>query len=184
VLDASRRGLLAGATALFGAELCAPLARALAAEAQPGFVASHACFSTDQRALVTAIAERIIPATDTPGATAAGVPAFIELMLADWYETEARNQFLDGIGRVDGHAQVRFNHAFAALTPYEQDEILTAAMNNQIGQMPTGFFAQCRQLVILGYYTSEIGCKQERIYVPVPGRYDGRFPYAGKVYSS
>ena len=184
MLDLSRRGLFAGATALFGAELCAPLARALAAEARPGFEASHACFSTDQRALVAAISERIIPTTDTPGAIAAGVPAFIEMMLADWYETQDRNQFLDGIGRVDGHAQVRFNHAFAALTPFEQDEILTAVMNNQVASMPPTFFNQCRQLVVLGYYTSEIGSKVERIYVPVPGRYDGKYPYAGKVFAS
>ena len=184
MLDLSRRGLFAGATALFGAELCAPLARALAAEARPGFEASHACFSTDQRALVAAISERIIPTTDTPGAIAAGVPAFIEMMLADWYETQDRSQFLDGIGRVDGHAQVRFNHAFAALTPFEQDEILTAVMNNQVASMPPTFFNQCRQLVVLGYYTSEIGSKVERIYVPVPGRYDGKYPYAGKVFAS
>lgn len=191
MLDVSRRGLLSGATALFGAELCAPLSRALAQEvhalaqeARPGFEASHACFSTDQRVLVAAISERFIPTTDTPGAIAAGVPAFIEMMLADWYETQDRNQFLDGIGRVDGHARVRFDKDFAAITSYEQDEILTAVMNNQVGQMPPGFFAQCRQLVVLGYYSSEIGCRQERIYVPVPGHYDGRYPYVGKVFSS
>ena len=184
LLDVSRRSLLAGATALFGAELCAPLARALAAEPRAGFEAGHAVFSADQRALVGAIAERIVPTTDTPGAIAAGVPAFIEMMLADWYETEARNAFIDGIGWVDGHARVRFNAGFAAITPYEQDEILTAVMNGGVARMPVGFFEQCRQLVVLGYYTSEIGCRQERIYVPVPGRYDGRYPYAGKVFSS
>ena len=48
------------------------------------------------------------------------------------------------------------------------------------------FFEHCRQMVILGYYSSEIGCKQERIYLPVPGRYDGAYPYAEvrRVFSS
>lgn len=181
---ADRRTVVLGAAALFGAGLCAPLARALAAEARPGFDASHAAFSADQRAVVAAIAERIIPTTDTPGAIAASVPAFIELMMADWYETQDRAHFLDGIGRVDGHARVRFNAAFAALTLYEQDEILTAVMGGQVQHLPAGFFEQCRQLVILGYYSSEIGCKQERVYLPVPGHYDGKYPYAGKVFSS
>jgi hypothetical protein len=58
-------------------------------------------------------------------------------------------------------------------------------MRNQIAGVG-GFFGHCRQLVILGYYTSEIGCKQERVYVPVPGHYDGQYPYAqvGRVFSA
>src|SRR5690348_9547353 len=97
-----RRDLLAGASALFGVELVAPLARALAAEqtaadAQRGFMVTHTAFTADQRSLVAAISERIIPATDTPGAIAAGVPAFIEMMIADWYETTDRNDFFNGL---------------------------------------------------------------------------------------
>lgn len=181
-----RRDLLAGAVALLGAELVAPLARALAAEAAaPGFAASRAVFTPDQRSLLAAISERIIPTTDTPGAIAAGVPQFIEMMVADFYETADRNDFLNGMGVVEGHARVHFNTAFVALAPEEQDQILTLAMRNQIAGTG-GFFGHCRQLVILGYYTSEIGCKQERVYVPVPGRYDGQYPYAQvrRVFSS
>ena len=64
------RGLLTGAAAILGAELAAPLARALAAETAPGFSASHAAFTPEQRALVSAVSERIVPTTDTPGAIA------------------------------------------------------------------------------------------------------------------
>ena len=182
-----RRNLLAGATALLGAELAAPLARALAAEAPaaPGFGASHAVFTADQRSLLAAISECIIPTTDTPGAIAAGVPQFIEMMVADYYETADRNDFLNGMGVVEGHARVHFATGFTELAPEEQDQVLTLAMRNQISGVG-GFFNHCRQLVILGYYTSEIGCKQERVYVPVPGRYDGQYPYAQvrRVFSS
>jgi hypothetical protein len=181
-----RRDLLAGAVALLGMELAPPLAKALAAEASvPGFAASHSVFTPDQRALLAAISERIIPTTDTPGAIAAGVPQFIELMVADFYETGDRNDFLSGMGVVEGHARVHFATGFTQLAPEEQDQVLNLAMRNQIAGAG-GFFNHCRQLVILGYYTSEIGCKQERVYVPVPGRYDGQYPYAQvrRVFSS
>jgi gluconate 2-dehydrogenase gamma chain len=181
VLD--RRGLLASAGLLLGAEVVAPLARALAADAVPGFTASQPQFTPDQRALVSAISERIIPTTDTPGAITAGVPAFIEMMLADWYAPQDRDDFLNGMGVIDGHAWVQYEKAFAELAPEQQDAILTLAMQGRLGG---DFFGHCRQLVVLGYYTSEAGCKQERVYVPVPGHYDGKYPYAEvrRVFSS
>jgi hypothetical protein len=179
VLD--RRELLAGAAALLGAEIAAPLARALAADSVPGFTASQAQFTPDQRTLVAAISERIIPTTDTPGAIAAGVPAFIEMMLADWYAPQDRDNFLNGMGVLNGYSWTQHEKPFAALTPDLQDAILTGATH-----FAGDFFAHCRQLVVLGYYTSEIGCKQERVYVPVPGHYDGKYPYADvrRVFSS
>jgi len=182
-----RRDLLAGAASLFGAELVAPLAKALAAEAVPaGFTASHVALTPDQRILITAISERIMPATDTPGAIAAGVPAYIEMMLADWYEPTDRNDFMNGLGIFEGHARVQFNRPFAELAPEEQDLVLTQAMMGKINGLSGSFFEHCRQLTVTGYYTSEIGCRQERVYVPVPGHYDGKFPYAQvrRVYSS
>ena len=181
-----RRGLLAGAATLLGAELVAPLARALAAEMPAGLTPSHAAFTPDQRTLVAAISERIVPTTDTPGAIAAGVPDFIEMMLADWYETGERNDFMNGLGILEGHSRIQFEKPFAGIAPEEQDLVLTQAMTGRISGLSTSFFEHCRQLTIMGYYTSEIGCKQERVYLPVPGRYDGKYPYAQvrRVFSS
>jgi hypothetical protein len=181
-----RRGLLTGAAAILGVELAAPLARALAAEAAPGFSASHAAFTAEQRALVAAVSERIVPTTDTPGAIAAGVPAFMEMMIADWYESTDRQEFMDGLGLLEGYAWIQFEKPFAGLAPEEQDHVLTLAMTGKVPALSARFFEHCRQLVLLGYYTSEIGCKQERVYVPVPGRYDGKYPYAEvrRVFSS
>jgi len=181
-----RRDLFAGAAAFLGAELVAPLAKALAAEAAPGFAASHAALTPEQMLLVSAISERIVPATDTPGAIAAGVPAFIEMMLADWYEPTDREEFMAGLGVLRGYTDIQYKTAFASLAPEEQDLVLTSAMQGRISGLSGSFFEHCRQLVILGYYSSEIGCKQERVYVPVPGHYDGKYPYAQvrRVFSS
>ena len=181
-----RRTVLARASILLGGEVFLPLAKALAAEEAPGFAASQSQFTPEQRALVSAISERIIPTTDTPGAIAAGVPAFIEMMMADWYAPGDRDEFMNGLGLVDGYASVQYEKAFAELAPEQQDLILTLAMQGRIQALGGDFFQHCRQLTVLGYYTSEIGCTQERIYVPVPGHYDGRYPYAQvrRVFSS
>jgi gluconate 2-dehydrogenase gamma chain len=181
-----RRDMLMGVGAIFGTALAAPLQKALAAEAvaAPGYVASHLVFTAAQRSDVAAIAERIIPTTDTPGAIAAGVPAFIEMMLADWYDAGDRDEFLSGLTVIDSFCTGQHVKSFAALVPAEQDAVLTCAMNGMMPGLSTSFFEHCRQMVILGYYTSEIGCRQERIYLPLPGRYDGHYPYPGKVFSS
>lgn len=181
-----RRDLLASATVLLGGGVLAPLAKALAADQVPGFSVSQAIFTLEQRALIAAIAERILPTTDTPGAIDAGVPAFIEMMVADWYAPGDRDDFMDGLGLFDGYARVHYEKAFAELTSEIQDSILTLAMQGRIQALGGDFFQHCRQLVVLGYYTSEIGCKQERVYVPVPGHYDGKYPYADvrRVFSS
>ena len=179
-----RRGLLQGASAFLGVELVTPLARALAADAVAGFTASRIALSTAQRALISAMSERIVPTTDTPGAIAAGVPAFMEMMLVDWYEPTDWQEFMNGLGVFEGSARIQFAKPFAEIAPEEQDLVLTQAMTGKIQGLPFSFFEHCRQLVIMGYYSSEIGCKQERVYVPVPGHYDGKYPYAGRVFSS
>lgn len=183
----TRRSVLHGIAAMFGAGLAAPLARALAQDVPSipgGFIASRPLLAPSFRAILTAVCDRIVPATDTPGAVAAEVPAFVEMMLMDWYQQKDRVEYLAGILALQNDAFARFGKGFAALSPDQQDVALTAAMNHGVENLPPGFFEHCRQLVMLGYYSSEIGCKQERLYLPVPQRYDGFYPWPGKVFSS
>lgn len=183
-----RRNALAGMAALFGAQLFAPLARA-AGLAPPPVIdqgsPSVQLFTPDQRALMTALCERILPATDTPGAIEAGVPAYIEKLLADWSVMEDRQPIIAGLAEIDARAWQDYGRPAVQVTPQQQDALLTLAMKDEL---PEGedFFEAFRQMVIVGYYTSEIGMTQEREYLPVPGEYDGAFPYSkvNKVYSA
>jgi hypothetical protein len=43
---------------------------------------------------------------------------------------------------------------------------------------PTHYFRMMKELAMLGYFTSEIGCKQAMRYIESPGRYDPCVPYA------
>ncbi len=186
-----RRTALAGVTAMFGTALFAPIARLAAQDGASALAGiddgppTTAVFSSDQRLLVEALSERVLPATDTPGALAAGVPDFIEKLLADWSYPQEREPILEGLGLIDARSKADFGVPASVALPEQQDSLLTLAMNNGL---PGGgvFFIAFRQLVVTGYFTSEIGMTQEREYLPIPGRYDGTYPYSNvnKVFSS
>jgi hypothetical protein len=186
-----RRTALAGMAALFGAPLYAPIARAagLAGKATRPVISdgppSVAVFTPTQKAAMTALSERVIPTTDTPGAIAAGVPDYIEKLLADWALPDERIPIVAMLDRLDAKSLADNKAPVAKATPEQQDALLTAAMDNQI---PNGawFFEAFRQLVITGYYTSEIGMTQEREYLPVPSEYHGDYLYSNinKVFTA
>ena len=50
-----------------------------------------------QNATVTTISELIIPQTNTPGAKAARVNEFIDLILTEWYDEEEKSTFMTGL---------------------------------------------------------------------------------------
>lgn len=187
----NRRTALAGVTAMFGASLFAPLARAAGAPRGADIPAisegppSVRVFTPVQRAAMSALSDRIIPATDTPGAIAAGVPDFIEKMLADWALPGDRVPIIAGLDAIEARSLRDHGVSVAKATAEQQDALLTLAMNRQLPGADA-FFEPVRQLVIAGYYTSEIGMTQEREYLPVPGEYNGEFLYSqiNKVYSA
>ena len=186
-MNIDRRDALAGIVAMFGASLFAPIARAATGDVTPisSGAPSAAVFTPPQRALMTALSERVMPTTDTPGAIAAGVPEFIEKLLADWALPADRVPILAGLDAIEARSRADYSVAGAEATPEQQDALLTLAMEDKL---PGGkeFFEKFRQLVITGYFTSEVGITKERKYLPVPGRYDGAYLYSNvnRVFSS
>lgn len=186
-----RRTALAGIIGLFGAAVYPPIARAagVAQLSAPPAISEGApsapVFSAAQRELVKQLSERVLPTTDTPGAVAAGVPEYIEKLLADWSLPADRAPILAGLDAIDARSRQDFAVAATAASETQHDQLLTLAMNDQLAG-GKAFFEAFRQLVIAGYYTSEIGITQEREYLPVPGRYDGAYPYAevNKIFSA
>lgn len=58
----------------------------------------------NQQRTLAALVDRILPPTDTPGAAEAGVPQFVDKMLAEWYAPDERDAFLAGLAEVDARA--------------------------------------------------------------------------------
>ncbi|MGA9039857.1 MAG: gluconate 2-dehydrogenase subunit 3 family protein [Terriglobales bacterium] len=139
-----------------------------------------------QNATVTTISELIIPQTDTPGAKAARVNEFIDLILTDWYDDDQRSAFLAGLADVDARSQSLFGKGFVSVSPDQQTQILTT-LDQQMApekrfffdleNLPKeNFFASIKQLTLVGYYTSEIGFEQELHQQIIPPRHAGCAP--------
>lgn len=151
--------------------------------------------SAKQDATVTRMAELILPETDTPGARAARVNEFIDLILTEWYNPEERARFLDGLANVDAVSQKYFGRDFTECEEAEQVKMLTefdqamAAEAETLKSRPRAarmeppqpthnFFHMFKQLTLTGYFTSEVGAKQALHFQMVPGHYDGCIPLA------
>ncbi len=186
-----RRELLKISAALLGTGVSASLSRAVLAGADVVSGAASANFAEAERLAVELLCDMIIPTTDTPGALQAGVPDFIALIVFDWYTESEREAFFTGLQALDAHCltgeQVAFHQASestrgAALREQEQVGGGFKSPPNLFGGFWDGpelpFFKRIKELVVLGYYTSEVGATQELIYMPIPGEFKGDVDFA------
>jgi gluconate 2-dehydrogenase gamma chain len=159
--------------ALLAGVVLAPHWLILADSARP--LAQARYLTPAQLAIAGAIADRIIPRTDTPGAADVGVPAFIDLLYGE-FMTEAERQLLtDGVGGVEAAARSAHGASFPTLAADRQDVLLRNIAGAE--KSPDGgFFGLIRSATVLGYFTSEAVGRNVLHYDPVPGRYEGCIP--------
>ena len=128
-------------------------------------------------ALLAEIAEMIVPATDTPGAKEALVPEFVQKIVADCYDAADRNDFMAALKKVDEYAQQLHRKNFMDCSaPQRLDALRMMEAMYHHQKMENGWM-DLKRPIVEGYFTSEIGCTQALRYEPVPGSYDGAFPY-------
>lgn len=141
-------------------------------------------FSDDEVALLDEVAETIIPATDTPGAKAAKVGAFMKIMVTDCYDERNQKVFVEGISLLQAASEKQFGKDFMKLDPAQRKELLIAIdkemkeyQKGKKQEDPNHYFKMMKDLTLQGYFTSEVGATQALRYVPVPGKYEGCIPY-------
>src|SRR5258705_9295502 len=120
---------------------------------------------TNELAFVGALAEGIIPATETPGAIGAGVPQFVGLLFTDWFTREEQIDFRSGLAALSRASQAKCSRVFASCDPAQQQALLSDwdkdAFADRPHDAPKPFFRRFKELTIIGYYTSEVGQNQE-----------------------
>ncbi len=133
-------------------------------------------FDTHQMHTVAAACERILPATDTPGAFVAECHRFAELIVAEQFTPERQRRFLGGLVELDTRSSALHQRLFVQLTAAQQDSVLSA-MEFDAYVTEGGFdgtaWRDLKWLTLQGYYTSYVGIEEELRVNPVPGRYEG-----------
>lgn len=214
----NRRHIIQGTALALGLAASSPIILAVSAYSKSAEthekLNKKSFLNTLERKMINILAELIIPETSTPGAAAAGVPEFIDMMVSDWYTDEDKKEFIYGLRNMDHHCKTSFNNGFLDCTADQQIVTLEDLEQNVAGTISDGkrggesgrvsvlhndyalwgnrplegrdFFDQLKSLTILGYYTSEVGVKNELIYDPIPGTYDGSVDFSkfGKHYTS
>jgi len=162
-------------------------------------------FSPDQAVEIEAIAARIIPTDDTPGAREAGVVYFIDRGLAT-FAVESQKTYREGLPELQARVTEMFPSVakFSAATPQQQDEVLNSfeehGETSQKAAKPAqrtirprpgaqSFFETLRQHTITGFLIDPdyggnhdgvgwklIGREREHTFQPPFGFYDKDYP--------
>jgi len=135
--------------------------------------------------LLDEIADTILPDTKTPGAKAAGVGPFIAMMVADTYDPGEQRLFIDGLATLERESVAQNGGGFMASSPVQRVALLERLDREAFEYMrrpgtdgQPHYFRMIKELTLLGYFTSEIGCTQAQRYVESPGRFDPEVTYA------
>ncbi len=138
-------------------------------------------------ALLDEIGETILPTTpDSPGAKAAKIGEFINVMVTECYSPEEQQIFQAGLPALVAAVQAQHTSDFVSLTP-EQRHAFVLGLEAEArehgqslapGDPNVHYYSMIKQLTLLGYFTSEPGATQALEYVAVPGRYEGCMPLA------
>lgn len=168
--------LLGGAVIIGRGDLFGAVERA---HARAATVTQAGAFTAQDIALLDEVADTILPETKTPGAKAAHTGAFMALMVTDTYDDQQQATFRDGVQKLTAAG-------FMAKTPADRlafleqlDKDAKAYMDSRPrgAGTPPHYFRQIKELTLLGYFTSEIGCTQAMRYRETPGRFDPCVPY-------
>lgn len=141
---------------------------------------------SDEAAEFAAIAARIIPTDETPGATEAGVIYFIDNVLGTT-RTEVLAPMREGLAALQAGAQSTFGTArFSSLTAEQQDALLVSIED-------TEFFGTMRYLTIAGMFSLPeyggnrdyagwklIGFEHRHVWEPPFGFYDADYMAKGE----
>ena len=172
-----RRDALKTLLAISAAGALAACGGSKSGEAGAKKLSSSPKLSASEMALVSAMAETIIPKTDTAGAAEAGVPAVIQSLFTEWGDDNYRNYWRGGLDNLEQHFIKNGGQAFAKMSASQQANLLGKYDAQAYAEAGfDDFYKSMKSTIATAYYMSEPGATEELAYEPVPGEWRGCVP--------
>ncbi len=125
-------------------------------------------FSSDELATLAVLCDHIMPTTNTPGARAAGVPEYLDDLLAASLAAGVNSKqtaaWKSGLAWLETHVQTGHGTDLLHLTPEQQVTVLTSLEALPESDPGRRFFGLLKDGTLYTYYTSKIGMEQELHY--------------------
>jgi len=131
-------------------------------------------FDAHQNDTVIALTDLIVPATDTPGAKAAQVNRFLDLLLSE-SPIDQQSRFLQGLAWLDAYARRSHGVPFVQCTAPQQTALLQSLDSEGDGP-GARFFQDLKRRTVSGYYSSKIGVDELNKGGRVPSTYGCTHP--------
>jgi hypothetical protein len=133
--------------------------------------------SDAQLALVGALSDTILPRTDTPSATDVGVPAFVNVIVAENYTDADRAAVLSGLDAIDARAIAEAGAPLSKLSNDARARLIESIESSSDRRSePSRTYWRLKGLIVHGYFTSERVMKDVLHVEVMPGRFDGSAP--------
>jgi gluconate 2-dehydrogenase gamma chain len=152
-----------------------------AVDANAGAEPPPRALSSADESMIGVIADVILPRSDTPSASDVGVPAWVDVVVAEYFSDTQRANFLADLAAIDNFALATSDARFSALKGSALAAVIASLDAATGAKAPTPAqrgYAQLKELVIVGYFTSKPVQKDILKVVVVPGRYDPNVPMA------
>lgn len=134
-------------------------------------------FTNTEMALISALAQTLIPQTETAGAVQAAVPETLQLLATDWGDDAYRQYWRAGLAVLEPELVSPAGESFLAQAPSMRHQILAAYDASVFeGAVENDFYRDLKNTVVEAYYKSEPGATEELAYEPVPGEWIGCVP--------
>jgi len=135
-----------------------------------GFAGS---LSDDQLRLIGAIADTILPRTDSPSATDVKVPAFVDVIVSENYTDNQRTAFIGALPQLESALRGPDGTSFVSMDAEHRAVALGNVERTNRQPQPYATYWRLKGLVIHGYFTSEPVAKKVLHYNMMPGHFDG-----------
>jgi hypothetical protein len=159
----NRRAILRGASVLMGHAALGQVLTAFAAAPRKATF-----FNDTEMSTLTVLVDLILPATDSPAASAAGTQYFVDLAIPACASPAARKTFRGGLGAFAGLDKLKSEAQVARLKQ--------RAAADMAAEYDASFFKILKDYTLTGYFLSEVGATQALAYERVPGGFWGDLP--------